>query len=82
MPSVRQSSGDERRGTSTKLGRTRLRAIAIRAVVVIVRKQGPPLVDFHVRKKREKGAGKALCATARFLSLTAARACAVPLPIE
>jgi transposase len=67
VPSVRQSSGYERRGRITKLGRTRLRTIAIRAVVVMVRKKGTPLVDFYVRKKREKGAGKALCATARKL---------------
>jgi hypothetical protein len=51
----------------SKLGRARLRTIAIRAVVVMVRKSGSPLVDFYLRKKREKGAGKALCATARKL---------------
>ena len=67
VPSVRQSSEYERRGKITKLGRTRLRTIAIRAVVVMVRKKGTPLVDFYLRKKREKGAGKALCATARKL---------------
>jgi hypothetical protein len=33
----------------------------------MVRKQGTPLVDFYLRKKHEKGAGKALCATARKL---------------
>lgn len=27
----------------------------------------PPLMDFYARKKQEKGAGKALCATARKL---------------
>ena len=67
VPSVRQSSEYERRGKITKLGRTRLRTIAIRAVVVMVRKKGTPLVDFYLRKKREKGTGKALCATARKL---------------
>jgi transposase len=67
VPSVRQSSGDERRGKMPKLGRTRLRTIALRAVVVMVRKSGSPLVDFSLRKKREKGAGKALGATARKL---------------
>jgi transposase len=67
VPSVRQSRGSERRGRITELGRTRLRTIAIRAVVVMVRKKGTPLGDFYLRKKREKGTGKALCATARKL---------------
>jgi transposase len=67
VPRVRQSSTYERRGRITKFGRTRLRTIAIRAVVVMVRKKGTPLVDFYIRKKLEKGAGKAFCATARKL---------------
>jgi transposase len=67
VPRGRQSSTYEGRGQITKLGRTRLRTIALRAVVVMVRKQGVPLVEFYLRKKREKGAGKALCATARKL---------------
>jgi transposase len=67
VPSVRQSSGYERHGKITKLGRSRLRTITIRAVVVMVRKRGTPLVDFYLQKKREKGTGKALCATARKL---------------
>ena len=31
----------------------------------MVRKKGTPWVDFYLRKKREKGTGKALWATAR-----------------
>jgi transposase len=67
VPRVQQSSGYECRGKITKLGRTRLRTIAIRAVVVMIRKRGTPLVDFYLQKKREKGTGKALCAMARKL---------------
>jgi hypothetical protein len=33
----------------------------------MVRKRGTPLVEFYLRKKQEKGTGKALCATARKL---------------
>jgi len=45
-----------------------LRGIMIRAALTIARVPGAgPLRDFYLRKKREKGAGKALCAIARKL---------------
>lgn len=67
VPSVRQSNETDRRGHITKQGRKRLRTLAIRAVLVIVRTGGSPLSEFYQLKKRQKGAGKALCATARKL---------------
>jgi transposase len=67
VPTVRQSNETDRRGHITKQGRKRLRALAIRAVLVMVRTGSSPLVDFYQLKKRQKGAGKALCATARKL---------------
>jgi transposase len=67
VPSIRQSNETERRGHITKQGRKRLRTLAIRAVLVIVRTGGSPLSEFYQLKKRQKGAGKALCATARKL---------------
>jgi transposase len=65
--SVRQSNEHTRRGAITKQGRKRLRTIAIRAVLSMVNKTKTPLMEFYRRKKREKGAGKAICATARKL---------------
>jgi transposase len=65
--SVRQSNETTRRGAITKQGRKRLRTIAIRAVLSMVNKTRTPLMEFYQRKKREKGAGKAICATARKL---------------
>jgi transposase len=65
--SVRQSGGTERHGKITKHGRRRLRTIAIRTVLAMIPGRQTPLMEFYVRKKREKGAGKALCATARKL---------------
>lgn len=67
VPTVRQSNETDRRGHITKQGRKRLRTLAIRAVLVMVRSGSSPLVDFYQLKKRQKGAGKALCATARKL---------------
>ena len=67
VPTVRQSSETDRRGPITKQGRKRLRTLAIRAVLVMVRTGSSPLVDFYQLKKRQKGAGRALCATARKL---------------
>lgn len=67
VPTVRQSNETDRRGHITKQGRKRLRTLAIRAVLSIVRSGPSPLVDFYQLKKRQKGAGKALCATARKL---------------
>ncbi|MGB8507703.1 MAG: IS110 family transposase [Pyrinomonadaceae bacterium] len=65
--SVRQSNETMRRGAITKQGQRRLRTIAIRAVLAMVNKTKTPLMDFYQKKKREKGAGKAICATARKL---------------
>jgi transposase len=66
-PSIRQSSGIERRGKITKQGRKRLRTIAVHTVLSLIRHPQTPLADFYARKKREKGAGKAICAAARKL---------------
>ncbi|MBA4184015.1 MAG: IS110 family transposase [Acidobacteria bacterium] len=65
--SVRQSNETTRQGHITKQGRKRLRTIAIRAVLSMVNRTHTPLMDFYQRKKREKGSGKAICATARKL---------------
>lgn len=67
VTSVRQSNEHTRRGAITKQGRKRLRTIAIRAVLAMVNKTKTPLMEFYQKKKREKGAGKAICATARKL---------------
>ena len=57
-----------RHGKITKQGRKRLRSIAIRAALSLARQTRPsPLRDFYLKKKQEKGAGKALCAAARKL---------------
>jgi transposase len=66
-PSVRQSGETERHGKITKRGRKRLRTLAIRAVLALSQGPSTPLADFYALKKRQKGAGKALCATARKL---------------
>jgi transposase len=65
--SVRQSNRTERRGKITKQGRKRLRTIVIRAVLSMVNRTKTPLMEFYAAKKREKGAGKAIVATARKL---------------
>ncbi len=65
--SVRQSNETLRQGHITKQGRKRLRTVAIRAVLTMVNRTKTPLMDFYQRKKREKGSGKAICATARKL---------------
>jgi transposase len=65
--SVRQSNETVRRGKITKQGRKRLRTICIRAVLSMVNRTKTPLMEFYQQKKREKGAGKAICATARKL---------------
>ena len=65
--SVRQSGATDRHGKITKQGRKRLRTIAIRTVLAMVNGKRTPLMQFYARKKQEKGAGKALCATARKL---------------
>ena len=65
--SVRQSSETIRQGHITKQGRKRLRTTAIRAVLSMVNRTNTPLMSFYQKKKREKGSGKAICATARKL---------------
>ena len=65
--SVRQSNQTDRRGKITKQGRKRLRTICIRAVLTMVNRTKTPLMEFYAEKKRAKGAGKAICATARKL---------------
>ena len=65
--SVRQSNETTRQGHITKQGRKRLRTVAIRAVLSMVSRTNTPLMNFYQKKKREKGSGKAICATARKL---------------
>ena len=65
---VRQSGALERHGPITKQGRTLLRTFLVQAVLSMVRNPSrTPLGDFYLRKQREKGSGKAICATARKL---------------
>jgi transposase len=65
--STRQSNETIRHGHITKQGRKRLRTTAIRAVLSMVNRTSSPLMDFYQKKKKEKGSGKAICATARKL---------------
>lgn len=65
--STRQSSETTRHGGITKRGRKRLRTVVIQAVLAMVNRTRTPLMEFYQKKKREKGAGKAICATARKL---------------
>jgi transposase len=65
--STRQSNETTRYGGITKRGRKRLRTVAISAVLSMVSRTRTPLMEFYQKKKREKGAGKAICATARKL---------------
>jgi transposase len=65
--SVRQSNETVRRGKITKQGSKRLRTIATRAVLSMAGRTKTPLMEFYEEKKREKGSGKAICATARKL---------------
>lgn len=65
--STRQSSETVRHGGITKRGRKRLRTVVIQSVLAMVNRTDTPLMEFYRRKKREKGAGKAICATARKL---------------
>jgi transposase len=64
--STRQSNETTRHGGITKRGRKRLRTVAISAVLSMVGRTHTPLMEFY-QKKREKGSGKAICATARKL---------------
>ena len=65
--STRQSNERVRHGKITKQGRKRLRTTVIQAVLAMVNRTDTPLMEFYQKKKREKGAGKAICATARKL---------------
>jgi len=65
--STKQSSETTRHGGITKRGRKRLRAVCIQAVLAMVNRTDTPLMEFYQKMKREKGAGKAICATARKL---------------
>jgi transposase len=65
--STKQSSATTRHGGITKRGRKRLRTVVIQAVLAMVNRTDTPLMEFYRKKKREKGAGKAICATARKL---------------
>ncbi len=67
VTSPRQSNETIRHGKISKQGRKRLRTTAIRAVLSMVNRTASPLMDFYQRKKKEKGSGKAICATARKL---------------
>jgi transposase len=62
---VRQSAETRWRGKITKQGRKRLRMIGTRAVLSMAKRTKTPLMEFYEQKKREKGAGKAICTTAR-----------------
>jgi len=64
---TKQSSETTRHGGITKRGRKRLRTVVIQAVLAMVNRTETPLMAFYQKKKREKGAGKAICATARKL---------------
>jgi transposase len=65
--STKQSGETVRHGGITKRGRKRLRTVCIQAVLAMVNRTETPLMEFYRKKKREKGAGKAICATARKL---------------
>lgn len=65
--STKQSNETTRHGGITKRGRKRLRTVCIQAVLAMVNRTDTPLMEFYQKKKREKGAGKAICATARKL---------------
>jgi transposase len=65
--STRQSNETTRHGGITKRGRKRLRTVAINTVLSMVSRTQTPLMEFYQKKKREKGSGKAICATARKL---------------
>jgi transposase len=66
--SVRRSNQTEHRGGITKQGRRLLRTLLIQAVLAMLKgNDRGALVAFFRRKQREKGSGKAICATARKL---------------
>ena len=65
--STKQSRAPTRHGGITKRGRKRLRTLCIQALLAMVNRTDTPLLDCYLKKQREKGAGKAICATARKL---------------
>ncbi len=65
--STRQSNETTRHGGITKRGRKRLRTVAINTVLSMVSRTHTPLMEVYQKKKKEKGSGKAICATARKL---------------
>jgi transposase len=65
--STRQSNETTRHGGITKRGRKRLRTVAINTVLSMVNRTRTPLMEFYQKKKKDKGSGKAICATARKL---------------
>jgi transposase len=70
VASVRQSGATDRHGHITKEGRRLLRGYMVEAVLSLIRNPSggrSPLAEFYQRKKQEKGAGKAIVATARKL---------------
>ena len=67
VTSTRQLNETMRHGKITKQGRKRLTTVAIRTVLSMVNRTNTPLMDFYQKKKREKGSGKAIVATARKL---------------
>jgi transposase len=70
VTAIRQSGASERHGHITKEGRKLLRGFMVEAVLSMIRQPSSgrsPLTEFYKRKKQEKGAGKAIVATARKL---------------
>jgi transposase len=70
VTSGRQSGATDHHGHITKQGRKRLRGFMVEAVLSMIRQPAEganSIVDFYQRNKREKGAGKAICAAARKL---------------
>ena len=66
--SVRRSNQTEHRGGITTQARKLLRTLLIQAVLAMLKANDHgALVAFVRRKRREKGSGKAICATARKL---------------
>ena len=51
----------------TKQGRRRLRTMRVHSVLALSRQPQTPLAACYARKRREKGAGKTICAAARKL---------------
>jgi transposase len=70
VTAVHQSGTSERYGHITREGRKLLRGFMVEAVLSMIRQPSSgrsPLTEFYKRKRQEKGAGKAIVATARKL---------------